>query len=204
MKPITRFLFAEGDSLPPFDASLCEYIFAANGLFRRARRSALEAIVPAAPPTRLLSTLQPYVHLHAPLVPMQLAQTMLDESRRQCVERGEFVEVLFYFCWEAEQGWTMHIPPQAQGPTWVYATDTGAESAYVKALLEVHSHHWMDARFSPDDDRDEIGFRIYGVLGRIFERPEIKMRVSVYGDWWEIPASAVFDLPAEVRERYGT
>jgi hypothetical protein len=97
----------------------------------------------------------------------------------------------------------LYTPPQAQGATWVYATDTSAESAYVKALIEVHSHHWMEARFSSDDNRDEVGFRVYGVLGRIFDRPELKLRVSVYGDWSEIPASDVFDLPAVVQERYG-
>lgn len=204
MKPITRFLFAQGDSLPEFDAGLCEYIYAANGLFRRAQRRGLEAMIPAATPTRLVTTLEPYARLQLPRVPMQLTQEIFDTSRRQCIQSGEFIEVLFYLCWNDEQGWWLHTPPQAQGATWVFATNTSAQSAYVNALIEIHSHHWMDARFSPDDDRDEVGFRIYGVLGRIFERPEIKLRVSVYGDWWEIPASAVFELPAEVLERYGT
>lgn len=203
MKPITRFLFAERNSFPAFDAGLCEYIYAANGLFRRAQRRGLKALVPAATPTRLLTTLKPYVHLQTPRVPMPLAQEILDESRRQCIARREFVEALFYLCWNDEQGWSLHVPPQAQGATWVYATDTNAESAYVNALIEIHSHHWMDARFSSDDNKDEVGFRIYGVLGRIFAQPEIKLRVSVFGDWWEIPASVVFELPAEVHERYG-
>lgn len=203
MRPLTRFLFAQENAIPEYDAALCEYIFAANGLLRRAQRPGLEAMIPAAPPTRLLKIVEPCFRLNAPRVPMQLVQMMLNQARCQCIERGEFVEVLFYYCWNDVQGWTLHTPPQAQGVTWVYATDTSANSAYVKALVEVHSHHWMEPRFSPDDDRDEVGFRIYGVLGRIFERPELKTRVSVYGDWWEIPASAVFDLPTEVFERYG-
>lgn len=203
MKPLTRFLFAQDDSLPPYDAALCEYIYAANGLFRRAERPGLKALVPAVPPTRLLRNIEPSFRMDAPHVPIQIVQTILDESRLQCVEHGEFVEVLFYLCWDELQGWTLYTPQQAQGATWVYATDTSAASAYARALVEVHSHHWMEARFSSDDDKDEVGFRLYGVLGRIFERPEIKMRVSVYGDWWEIPASAVLELPSEVLERYG-
>lgn len=203
VRPMTGFLFAQDESLPAYDAALCEYIYAANGLFRRAKRPGLEAVIPAAPPTRLVTRVEPYVRLNAPRVSIHLVQAMLDQAQQQCIARGEFVEVLFYLCRNEVQGWVLHTPPQEQTVTSVYATDTRTESAYVNALIEVHSHHWMEARFSTDDDRDEVGFRIYGVLGRIFDRPEIKMRVSVYGDWWELPASAVFDLPPGVRERYG-
>ena len=47
----------------------------------------------------------------------------------------------------------------------------------------------LPAFFSATDDRDEQGFRIYGVAGRLYTpRPELRLRVGVYGhsaplDW---------------------
>jgi hypothetical protein len=47
------------------------------------------------------------------------------------------------------------------------------------AILEVHSHHAMGAYFSPTDDRDETGRRVYGVLGRLnTAAPELAFRVA--------------------------
>jgi hypothetical protein len=47
------------------------------------------------------------------------------------------------------------------------------------AVLEVHSHHAMGAYFSPTDDRDERGRRVYGVLGRLnTAAPELAFRVA--------------------------
>lgn len=206
-KPITRFLFAESDPLPEYDAAMSEYIFGTNGLHRRARRPGLEAVVPAAPPARLLNPVESYVRMSAPRVPVHLVREMLDEARRQRNRtnpmHSEFVETLFFFLWnDRESRWMLHVPPQEQTLWSVRATDTSANSAYANALVEVHSHHWETAFFSRDDNRDEVGFRIYGVLGRIFTSPELKMRVSVYGDWWELPASQIFELPEEVCERY--
>lgn len=209
-KPITRFLFAETDPLPEYGAAMSEYIFGTNGLHRRARRPGLEAVVPAALPTRLLKPIESYVRMSAPRVPINLVREMLDIARCQCnptnLSRagGEPVETLFFFLWnDRDSCWTLHVPPQDQTPWSVRATDTRADSAYANALIEVHSHHWERAFFSRADNVDEVGFRIYGVLGRIFEQPELRVRVSVYGDWWELPASQIFELPEEVCERYG-
>jgi len=47
------------------------------------------------------------------------------------------------------------------------------------AILEVHSHHAMGAYFSPTDDRDEPGRRIYGAAGRLNGAgPEAAFRVA--------------------------
>jgi Prokaryotic homologs of the JAB domain len=47
------------------------------------------------------------------------------------------------------------------------------------AVVEIHSHHAMGAYFSPTDDRDETGRRVYGVLGRLNSAvPELAFRVA--------------------------
>jgi len=38
------------------------------------------------------------------------------------------------------------------------------------------------------------------VLGRIFEQPEIRVRLCVHGYAWRLPASLVFELPAGVHD----
>jgi hypothetical protein len=55
---------------------------------------------------------------------------------------------------------------------------------------------------SGTDNRDEQGFRLYGVLGLPSPGeegqkclPEIRMRVSVFGAYYEFPPSWVLELP---------
>jgi hypothetical protein len=62
------------------------------------------------------------------------------------------------------------------------------------ALLAIHSHGTFPARFSATDDADEQGFGLYGVVGRLGgERPEVALRVGVYGYFLPVPWEAVFE-----------
>ncbi|MEI4927182.1 hypothetical protein Q8G50_32205, partial [Klebsiella pneumoniae] len=38
------------------------------------------------------------------------------------------------------------------------------------------------------------------VLGRVNEWSEILARVGVYGNYWDIPANLIFELPGEIRD----
>lgn len=60
-------------------------------------------------------------------------------------------------------------------------------------VLDLHSHHEMAAYFSSTDNRDEQGCRLYGVIGRIYSRPEIRLRLGLYGDFVDVPAERVFE-----------
>ena len=64
-------------------------------------------------------------------------------------------------------------------------------------LAEFHSHGTSRAFFSHTDDKDEQGFRIYGVVGRLdTDLPELRLRVGVYGHFAPVDWSQVFDGPA--------
>ena len=64
------------------------------------------------------------------------------------------------------------------------------------AIAELHSHGGGRAFFSATDDRDEQGFRIYGVIGRLdTPRPELSLRVGVYGHFAPVYWSQVFGGP---------
>jgi len=60
------------------------------------------------------------------------------------------------------------------------------------AVLDLHSHCNMSARFSAQDDKDETGFRIYGVVGKLETKPEVMLRVGVYGYFYFLKWDEVF------------
>ena len=63
-------------------------------------------------------------------------------------------------------------------------------------VAEFHSHGGSRAFFSATDDRDEQGFRIYGVVGRLDAlQPELSLRVGVYGHFAPLDWPQVFDGP---------
>ena len=63
-------------------------------------------------------------------------------------------------------------------------------------VAEFHSHGSSRAFFSATDDADELGFRIYGVAGRLDrDRPELSLRVGVYGHFAPVDWPQVFDGP---------
>ena len=67
-------------------------------------------------------------------------------------------------------------------------------------VAEFHSHGSLPAFFSATDDRDEQGFRVYGVAGRLdTTRPELSLRVGVYGHFAPLVWSQVFDEPDPIR-----
>ena len=63
-------------------------------------------------------------------------------------------------------------------------------------VAEFHSHGRSRAFFSKTDDKDEQGFRVYGVAGRLdSDRPELSLRVGVYGHFAPVEWPQVFDGP---------
>ncbi|MDE2860906.1 MAG: Mov34/MPN/PAD-1 family protein [Chloroflexota bacterium] len=63
-------------------------------------------------------------------------------------------------------------------------------------VAEFHSHGRSRAFFSKTDDRDEQGFRIYGVVGHLnTDLPELSLRVGVYGHFAPADWPQVFDGP---------
>ena len=98
-------------------------------------------------------------------------------------------ERLFAVRWDG-RAYRLVVPPQA---------GTATRLAYqppVGVVAEFHSHGSSRAFFSATDDRDEQGFRIYGVVGRLDAPwPELRLRVGVYGHFAPVDWSQVFDGP---------
>lgn len=192
-----------GEELPPIRAGFYEYVLAGNGVFVRGKREGLEVLMPWREcEVRGLSVVEPYVRLDAPRVPARALVWALQASRDVCRD-GVKRELLFWL-WPDGERWQMEIPAQDNTGGTVkplYANEEG--SNYARTLVDLHSHHEMRPFFSHTDDRDEQGFRLYAVLGNIFEQPSVALRVGLYGAFWNIPARWVFELPEGVRDFVG-
>lgn len=184
-------IFATQPALPAIPPGLYQYVVGDNGVFVRASRPGLEAMVPVLTlfeRVRGLAEVQPYVKLTCP-VPRYMTEHLFLHAWRER-RRGE---VLYYL---KANPWYLWKPEQVQSPGGVHPVNPYAAGA--DTLLEVHSHHSMAAFFSHTDNRDErAGFRLFAVLGKLDQRrPEMRVRVGIYGHFWEIPAEWVFDLPS--------
>ena len=191
--------FVTGRELPPYSASLYDYLVAGNGVFLRSRRKGLEVILPVSScEIRGLAPVEPVVRLAHPRVPASLVQEMLEYALSAQDAEESPVEMLFHLEWRQDH-WQLSIPDQEQTATSVTPTDDGPGSSYATALIDLHSHHQMRAFFSRTDDQDESkGFRIYAVLGRIFTQPELLVRAGCEGAFLVIPATQIFELPDTV------
>jgi PRTRC genetic system protein A len=189
--------------LPPIHAAMYEYVTASNGVFVRGQRTGLGAMLPVmagpAIPLRGLVPVEPLVQLCHPCIPAELVDDMLDAALGAKDDDQGPVEALFHLTWDAG-GVRLQIPPQER--SLVRVRPVGHSPSYETAVVEVHSHHGMAARFSSTDDADETGFRIFGVLGEIYTQPTLRVRVGLYGHYWEIPAAWIFQLPHRITDAH--
>ena len=209
MFKLTAHHFAAPGELPPAvdETLLLDYLVGSNGTFARGSRPGLEVCLPVSfnlQPVRGLSKVTPYAQWGYPLVPAALVGTMLAVSKGVCAVRPR--EALFHLSFDpagdcaghlaCAGGWHVEMPEQRATADSVAPFATGAGTSTARALIELHSHHSMRAEFSRTDDEDEAqGFRVYAVLGTIFDRPTLRARVGLFGHFQETRAAEFFELP---------
>ncbi|MDE2778171.1 MAG: hypothetical protein OXI91_00640 [Chloroflexota bacterium] len=98
-------------------------------------------------------------------------------------------ERFFAVRWDGN-AYRLVVPPQEGTPSSLsYHPPSGV-------IAEFHSHASHRAFFSATDDRDEQGFRIYGVVGRLdTPAPELTLRLGIYGHFAPLRWSQVFHGP---------
>ncbi|MFN6474025.1 MAG: Mov34/MPN/PAD-1 family protein [Nostoc sp. SerVER01] len=183
---LVNYVIATSPELPPIAAQLYEYIFAANGVFIRAKRSFMEAMWAIGEcEIRGLAEVEAYLRWEGKQIPFYFLNQMLVDAQ------NTDNEVLWYL-WQ-EDNWLISKPEQSASThsvTPVYPSLVNTD--YEKAMVEVHSHGDMRPFFSKQDDADEQGFRIYAVLGSVRSRPAISVRIGLAGYFCPIPAYMVF------------
>lgn len=192
---LVNAILAESVTLPPITALGYEYVIAGNGLFVRAEDSRLAALIPIADDLTLhgLVALESFVELKPPRLPSVYLDSILQSARRHLPNEAMYqigydaaIVDDVRFMWRI----TMPRPLADATPTALNFSDLP------ETVIDLHSHGAMDAFFSPTDDSDEKGFRIYVVIGKVdTDTPEILCRVGVYGHHMLIPADRIFEVP---------
>ena len=186
---MVKYQFLNQPRLPALEPCLYEYVVASNGLFVRAKRKGMSAMVCVQTFTHQVAGLYPAMpYLDIAPVNEWVLQNILKYARD--VAPLEKLWWLLPVC----HAWGIYTPEQIASAASVRPVDPYHPRA-VEALVEIHSHHRMPAFFSDADDRDETGFKVYAVLGYIHHQPTLRVRVGIYGHFMEIPAEWVFDLP---------
>ena len=162
-----------------------DYVLGAGGLYVQSESANLTARVLVAPCTvRGLAPVTEKVELaHGPI------QARLFEVGLSWVQDDPGTERFFAVRWDGRR-YRLVVPEQEGTATSLeYTPPPGV-------VAEFHSHGRSGAFFSKTDDRDEQGFRIYGVVGRLdADLPELSLRVGVYGHFAPADWSQVFDGP---------
>ena len=187
-------IYATSEVLPPFGDYLCEYITAAGGIFVRARRPGLEALLPVCQnygaDIRGLAQVEPYVRLDGGLISGEVIGQALEWMRQSAP-----LELLTWIGWE--MGYSAFRPAQSATTSRCRPMDP-CNPLGQNALMDFHSHGLHEPMFSTVDNRDEKnGFRLFAVAGG-FPSPSILVRVGIYGHFWNIPPEWVMELPEEV------
>ena len=162
-----------------------DYVLGAGGVYVQSRSARLTARVLVAPcGVRGLAPVAEKVELaHGPI-----PAGLFGMGLRWFLDTPD-TERFFAVRWDG-RSYRLVVPPQAgTAAALIYRPPSGV-------VAEFHSHGSLPAFFSTTDDRDEQGFRIYGVVGRLdAPQPEMSLRVGVYGHFAPVEWSQVFDGP---------
>jgi PRTRC genetic system protein A len=175
-----------GGALPP--AWPYAYVLAANGLYKLVDHPHFYASLRLARArvAGLCRWPEEGVRLRVPRIPERWLWAVWEHARKAGGLRS--IEQMYQFH-RVDGGWRVAVPRQRAGAGHV-VYEVGQDA---NVVLELHSHHEMRAFFSGIDNRDEQAARFYAVIGRIYSRPEIRLRLGVYGDFVELPAGCLFE-----------
>jgi len=162
---------------------LYDYIWAKNGVFIEAENQHLSARIPVAVGvTRGLADLKMGVTLKHGKIPQRYFDYILDDMLLTPKE-----EAYYAIVWEEER-YKIKKPAQAA------SADKVTYEQLDNVVLEIHSHGDMSYQFSNQDDSDELGLKVYGVVGLLTHQyPCALLRAGVYGYFFYIEWDNVFE-----------
>lgn len=216
------YLVKQKDGLYGERGLFYDYVLAENGVFIEAEGPLLAARVPVAyADIRGLAPLEPKAVLRNGRIPKYLFELALN-TMLTTPDMERYVAVTW------NNGYHVNVPNQAAdvehiGEGSETSHGSGAGVAYLSpdsVLLDMHTHPKMRAGFSPTDNKDETGLKLYAVVGHVGQYrevtpdldneramdylqsncPAIRLRVGVYGYFNQIAWTDVFegDLGSEM------
>lgn len=180
------------------------WIWAANGVYKRGVSAELDLLIPVGVswPAPGLAKLLPHVRWRQwpQRLPGAFLTPLLSDARQ--ASAGDTVlrpiEKQYFFVW---RDGVRVVAPRGQDAGAVHLRYAMPQSGPV--LLDLHSHHGMDAYFSATDDRDDMGLSVSAVIGKIYTRPTVVVRINVFGQRWNVPALMVFDSLGPFADGHG-
>jgi hypothetical protein len=184
---------------------LYDYIWAKNGVFIEAENTLISARIPVAVGvTRGLEEMKMAVTLKHGKIPQAYFDCILDE-----MQRSPEIESYYAIVWD-EDRYKIRKPDLHQ------SSDKVIYDVLPNVVLDIHSHvplvytsetcpgkpcgsgcdHKWPAMvgFSTQDDKDELGLKIYGVIGLLGQQtPVALLRAGVYGYFYYIDWGDVFE-----------
>ena len=160
-----------------------DYVLGAGGVYVQSESANLTARIPVSPcDVRGLAPVAEKVELARGRIPAPLFEVGL-----RWFQDAPDTERFFAVRWDGRV-YRLVVPPQAGDATSLtYRPPAGV-------VAEFHSHGTSRAFFSATDNRDEQGFRVYGVAGRLdTDRPDLSLRVGVYGHFARVEWPQVFE-----------
>ena len=191
-----------GECLPD-PAPGITWLWGQDGIFKRGTSDELDVLiwVGDAPRVPGLAQLLPGVSFrrYGRRLPGQLLPAMLAHARKACTRASGLAVMREQQYFVTRQGSTLHARVPAQDAS---AGRVHYQTLVEPVLLDLHSHHQMPAYFSATDDADDTGLGVSAVIGRIFDQPELAVRLCCYGHTQRIPALVVFDSLGPFRDTY--
>lgn len=168
MKPV-GYLVNNSDVLEGERGLIYDYIIAGNGLFIEAHGAWLKARIPIGEcDIRGLAPLEQEIELRFGKIPEEYFSLALNEIMKD--PHREMYAAITH-----NGGYHVIIPAQEDKPAHVRYNNPD------NIVVDLHSHGHIGAFFSPEDNRDDQGFRISAVLGMMDRSPVLLMRVGIYG-----------------------
>ena len=159
------------------------YRLAGNGLYAEASTPLLRGRVALHQGTvKGLEECREELELPMGPIPVGLFETGLEWMMREPAQER------FFALAQTGEGYSLVMPEQeGTASSLTYQPVEGT-------VAEFHSHGAMRAFFSNTDDRDEQGFAIYGVIGKLnTARPQLALRLGIYGHFGPAPWDLAFD-----------
>lgn len=180
MKP-AGYLIKHPDRLEGERGQYFDYVLAGNGLFIEAEGRFMAARIPVSSvEVRGLQDIEPRIVLRYGKIPRYIFDLAFNWMAANA-DQEKFVAITW------NNGYHLQFPDQKMETFNVHYEVAD------NTVMDLHSHGHMNAFFSIQDNRDEQGFQLYGVVGRLHQYSNLRLRVGVYGYHYDIAWNDIFE-----------